>query len=296
MRGPSGGGTLAQGQDREESLPALSLKALSQNPASLLYLNAQDPLLLQLEMLRLLDLGYEAPHIRHAFGLDPDTDLHGMLAQVKAEGASTLAARRRKARQDGPNSIWGEDTMGQICAVAVRVFHERGYHGATMRDIARAVGIRAPSIYNHFPTKETLLHHVMMQTLSALRKQVNDALDEHPADPISQISTFIREHIRFHLEYTSEAAVADNELRNLSEENRALVMAQRDDYEAILQKILEQGWEQGVFKEQESKLIKIAILTMCTTVASWYQPTGLLSPKEIAKAYTRFVLRMVGCA
>ena len=253
-------------------------------------------MLLQLEMLRLLELGYEAAHIRRAFGLGPDADLHGMLAQVKAEGTSILASRRKRTHPEGPNSIWGEDTMGQICAVAVRVFHERGYHGATMRDIARAVGIRAPSIYNHFPTKEALLHHVMMQILSVLRKQVNDALVESPEDPISQMSTFIREHIRFHLEYTSEAAVADNELRNLSEENRALVMAQRDDYEAILQEILEQGWEQGVFTEEEIKLVKIAILTMCTAVAGWYQPAGVLSPGEGAEAYTRFALRMVGCA
>jgi AcrR family transcriptional regulator len=246
-------------------------------------------------MLRLLELGYEPAQISRAFGLEPEADLHGMLAHVRAEGASTLASRRKSRQVKTSDSFWGDDTTGQICAAAVRVFYEQGYHGATMRDIAEMVGIRAPSIYNHFPTKEALLHHVMTETLAALRQQLEDALADTPDGPIIRMSTFIREHIRFHLEHAPEAAVADNELGGLSEENRASVVVQRDEYEAILRELLQEGVEKSAFAETENRLASIAILTMCTAVASWYRPDGPLSPEEVAAAYTRFVLRMIGC-
>jgi AcrR family transcriptional regulator len=268
---------------------------LRRDPASLLYLNAEDPLLLQLEMLRLLELGYEPAEIGRAFGLESEADLHDMLAYVRAEGASALASRRKGKPATASDSFWGDDTMGHICAASVQVFYERGYHGATMRDIAGVVGIRAPSIYNHFPTKEALLHHVMTETLAVLREQLEVALAYTPDDPITRMSTFIREHIRFHLEHAPEAAVADHELGALSEENRASVVAQRDEYEAILRELLQEGMEKGVFAETEVRLVSIAVLTMCTAVATWYRPRGPLSPEEVAAAYTRFVLRMIGC-
>lgn len=266
------------------------------DPASLLHLNAEDPLILQLEMLRLLELGHAPAEISRAFDLESEAHLHDMLARVKAEGASSLASKAKGRQATTADGLWGDDTMGQICAAAIQVFFRRGYHGATMRDIAGVVGIRAPSIYNHFPTKEALLHYVMVETLAALREQLEAALVNTPhGDPISQVETFVREHIRFHLEHAPEAAVADNELEALSEENRVSVVARRDAYETLLRGLLQEGVEMGVFAETEVKLVSIAILTMCTAVASWYRPGGALSSDEVAVAYARFVLRMIGC-
>ncbi len=193
-------------------------------------------------------------------------------------------------------SLWGSNTMGQVCAAAVRIFYQRGYHAATMRGIAKQAGIRAPSIYNYFPTKEALLYHVMVNTLTALREQVEAALAESPPDPATRLSTFVREHIRFHIEHAPEAAVVDNELRGLSEQSRPQVVALRDEYEAILRELLREGVDRGIFTESDVKLASISILTMCTSVDIWYQIGGPLSPEEVAQAYARFVLRMVGCA
>ena len=272
----------------------LSVEGLRNDPTSLLNLNADDPLILKLEMLRLLEVGFEPVEIRRAFNLESEAHLHEMLAQVRAEGTSTLVSHWAGSTEERPAGFWGLDTMGQICAAANRVFYERGYHGATLRDIAEVVGIRAASIYNYFPTKEALLHHVMMETLSKLREQVDTTLAATPDDPTKRISTFIMEHIRFHIEHAQEAAVADNELRALSAEKRVSVVALRDSYEEILRDLLQQGVQKGVFAEAHVKLTSLAILTMCTSVAVWYRPDGPMSTNDVATAYTRLVLHMIG--
>jgi AcrR family transcriptional regulator len=65
--------------------------------------------------------------------------------------ASTTTARRRK----------GERTAERILDAAEALFAERGYAGATLRDVATAVGVRTPSLYNHFPNKESLYAAVL---------------------------------------------------------------------------------------------------------------------------------------
>lgn len=274
-------------------LKKLTWQALENDPGSLLYLNSTDPLILKLEMLRLLEVGYPPQDICRVFNLESTDILDEMLAQVKTEGTSHLLDKG-KAPIKTQQMLWTDDTKGQICAAAVQVLYAQGYHGSTMRDIAELAGIRAPSIYNHFATKEALLAYIMELILLALRERVVAALEVAPDDPAQRLATFVREHIQFHVEYAPEAKVADNELSALGEKSRKPILALRDQYESLLRELLQTGVAQGVFDETNIKLASIAILTMCTAVTVWYQPDGPLSTEEIARAYIQFVLRMVG--
>lgn len=55
----------------------------------------------------------------------------------------------------------GEITAERILDEAEALFAERGYGGTTLRDVAAAVGIRNPSLYNHFASKESLYAAVL---------------------------------------------------------------------------------------------------------------------------------------
>ena len=70
--------------------------------------------------------------------------------------ASSTTPRRRK----------GERTAERILDAAEALFAERGYAGATLRDVATAVGVRTPSLYNHFPSKESLYAAVLERGIS----------------------------------------------------------------------------------------------------------------------------------
>src|SRR5690606_15695429 len=70
----------------------------------------------------------------------------------------------RSAARPGPASAprrRGEITAARILDAAEALFAERGYAGTTLRDVADAVGLRIPSLYNHFPSKDALYAAVL---------------------------------------------------------------------------------------------------------------------------------------
>lgn len=79
------------------------------------------------------------------------------------------------------------DTRDRILAVAVRLFSERGYNGVSVRDIARGVGIKESSLYNHFESKDALIGAVYgsfaerMLSREVTAETVDSALDTMPA-------------------------------------------------------------------------------------------------------------------
>ena len=53
------------------------------------------------------------------------------------------------------------NTRSEILDVALQLFSEKSYHGASIRDIAKEIGKRESSIYNHFSSKEEILHELI---------------------------------------------------------------------------------------------------------------------------------------
>lgn len=50
----------------------------------------------------------------------------------------------------------GDERRDRILDAALRVFAERGFHGATTRELAKAAGVSEALMFRHFPTKEDL--------------------------------------------------------------------------------------------------------------------------------------------
>jgi AcrR family transcriptional regulator len=53
------------------------------------------------------------------------------------------------------------ETKNEIFKAALEIFSKYGYHSASMRQIAEHVGIKKASLYNHFPSKESILDEVL---------------------------------------------------------------------------------------------------------------------------------------
>ena len=77
------------------------------------------------------------------------------------------APRRRK----------GERTAERILDAAEALFAERGYAGATLRDVAADVGLRTPSLYNHFPSKESLYAAVLERGISPVLDVLTEVVE-----------------------------------------------------------------------------------------------------------------------
>jgi hypothetical protein len=63
----------------------------------------------------------------------------------------------------------------------------------------------------------------------------------------------------------------------------------RDAYEKMLQEILRDGMERGVFRRCDVKVASYAIIAMCTEVATWFRPDGRLSVQQVIAIYRQLI-------
>lgn len=175
-----------------------------------------------------------------------------------------------------------------ILDAAVQLFAEYGYHAAPLRDIARIAGIQAASIYYHYPSKQALLIEIMETYMQLLNGSTERIMREY-ADPLQQLHEVIANHIRMHTTYKAEFFIIDTEIRSLEDESRPSILSLRHKYETLLQEILREGMERGLFHRCDVKVTSYAIIAMCTQVASWFRPEGRLSVQQVITIYRQLV-------
>ena len=114
--------------------------------------------------------------------------------------------------------------------------------------------------------------------------------------PLEALEAFTLFHIRFHLDRPDEVFLSYMELRNLQEDNFAVIEQQRKDYETLLEAILRTGQHAGVFRIEDTKIATMALIAMLTGLTSWYRDDGRLDRAEIEKIYWNMVRNSVGAA
>ncbi len=182
-----------------------------------------------------------------------------------------------------------EPTDQRIITVATKLFYDKGYHGATMREIAAGVNIKAGSLYNHFPSKQDLLMQISLDMTTALHQGAVARLDGLE-DPAERMRAFVRWHVEIHARQRLAAQVADEQLNALEPRNRKRVQAVRDAHERLLREIIDDGAERDGWIVEDAAVIAFAIGTMCTQVDTWYREDGRLDPKQIGEIFASFVL------
>ena len=176
----------------------------------------------------------------------------------------------------------------KILAAAVQLFAEFGYHASSMRDIARVTGIQAASIYYHYANKQALLVEIMDTHMRNLNANLEGIVQKQA--PIRQrLREAIANHIRLHTTYKAEFFIIDTEIRALEGENRTSILALRDRYESLLQELLREGMQQGIFRQLDIKVASYALIAMCTEVATWFRPEGRLSVQQVIDIYTMMI-------
>ena len=184
----------------------------------------------------------------------------------------------------------GRSVRENVLAAAVQLFAEYGYHAAPLRDIARMAGIQAASIYYHYANKEALLVEIMESHMRQLNANLERILREQ-SDPLQRLYAAIANHIRLHTTYKNEFFIIDTEIRALEGDNRTNILALRDHYETLLQELLHDGMEKGIFRQSDVKISSYAIIAMCTEVATWFRPNGRLNVQQVIDIYSQMIMQ-----
>lgn len=184
----------------------------------------------------------------------------------------------------------------RILRAAVVRFADVGYHAATTREIAELVGVRSPSLYSHFASKEQILAELIELAYGYHSGQLHDAVLDASPSATEQLRMVVEAHVRVHCHYWAIALVADRELRVLPPERIAAAMAIRSQSEHLLHGVLRRGIERGEFDVTDPVLAMVAIAGMGIRVASWAaaMPSGMAA--TVPSTYADFALRIAGAS
>jgi AcrR family transcriptional regulator len=180
-----------------------------------------------------------------------------------------------------------------ILDAAIDEFQELGYHGTSVRAIAASAGITAGSIYNHFTSKQEILQEIMVRSLTDVITLTRIALRTSSSDPSEQLWHLMHAWALFHTSRRQEAKISITEIRSLDAEGRRMVVALRDEQEALFRAVIYRGVASGDFATVHPLESTRAVLSMGYTIANWYRPTGELSGEQVADAYAELALATV---
>src|SRR3954451_3231187 len=90
--------------------------------------------------------------------------------------------------------------LGKILEHATEVFCEKGYAGASMRDLSRATGMSLAGMYHYFGSKDRLLYLIQKHTFTTIISRLHDRLSQS-RDPQQGIRAFIDNHLEYFLEH-----------------------------------------------------------------------------------------------
>src|SRR5713226_6396074 len=108
-----------------------------------------------------------------------------------------MAPGRRASAAAQPQTRF-DRRLAKILTHATGVFYEKGYEGASMRDLSRASGISLAGLYYYFESKEELLYLIQKDAFSTILERLRQRLDEL-RDPEQRIRVFIENHLDYFL-------------------------------------------------------------------------------------------------
>lgn len=203
---------------------------------------------------------------------------------------------RRREPSDRP-SAEGQDRPSSLPQAILNssraAFEENGYHGTSVRDIARRVGVTVPTLYYHFENKQAILVELLTSLMEVILARCRVSLAEAGRDPVDRFAALVR-CLVLSLAEPGRPGTLDAEMRGLEPENRAKYVALRDQLEEELNRVIDEGVARGVFTTPYTREAGRAVLAMCQALPRWFDPEGELDSSEVARRYVALALGMVG--
>ena len=199
--------------------------------------------------------------------------------------APVRLARKQSKSADGAASTDAQVREEQILGAAARLFKERGYHGATLQDVAEEIGVTRTAVYHYFSSKEEVFYRISEQAC----KDAADAFEQivnSDAPPEQKMHHLVRQYIQDMIRNAPRLwlVLTEGEQNLPPRQYRRLhrLLRQQD---ATLQQVFREGVQSGKFGRLNPKIAVFAIAGMCNWLSRWYDPRGEVDPDSIADTF-----------
>lgn len=181
----------------------------------------------------------------------------------------------------GAKSIKWITRRDEIIAAATKLFADKGYHAATLDEIAGQLDVTKAALYYHINDKEDILRSVCSKAMVPMTRNAAK-IGKSSLSPREKVRQMILELVGFATEGKNEIAIVFEQSGTLPPRTYKAIRNQKRRIDQILQDILEEGVKDGSFAINDVKMASFAIIGACNWSYHWYQPGGRLAPEQIA--------------
>lgn len=180
------------------------------------------------------------------------------------------------------------DRRIEILKSAAAAFRRRGYHGASVDEIASALNMTKGNLYYYFENKEEILfacHEYSLDKLLALMQDVQ----AEPISPEAKLRRLVLAFVHTILDDLHGTALTlDPEA--LSPPLFKRVIAKRDQFDQGMRAIIQQGLDQGTFRPGDPKMIAFAMMGAVNWIAKWFDPAGAATSDQIGDSFADYLV------
>jgi AcrR family transcriptional regulator len=160
------------------------------------------------------------------------------------------------------------EKLESILRTAAAIFAAKGYHQASIRDIARATGVSLSGLYYYFDSKEELLFLIQDHAFGTLTANLERML-EGVEEPHRKLRLLMENHLRYFIGAKAEMKVLSHELESLSGDFRRTVNAKKRRLTEIVTEILREIRPEGGV---DLRVATFALFGMMNWLYNWHQP------------------------
>ncbi|HEX6069778.1 MAG TPA: TetR/AcrR family transcriptional regulator [Longimicrobiaceae bacterium] len=177
--------------------------------------------------------------------------------------------------------------LGSILRTAAVIFAEKGYHQASIRDIARATRVSLSGLYYYFQSKEELLFLIEDHALGTLLTRLEQAVASTD-EPREKLRLLIDNHLRFFVQNMAEMKVLSHEAESLTGEFRTNLNGRKRRITRIASEILQ---ELDPRSPLDARVSAFSLFGMMNWVYAWYRPDRDVGVDRLVADMTRIFLQ-----
>ena len=176
-----------------------------------------------------------------------------------------------------------------IIEKASRLFREKGFGAASMRDLAEKVGVEAASLYNHIQSKSEILQTICFEVANKFMTNL-EKVESGPHSTLKKMEDIIRLHIRMMLDQYEFVYIADHEWRHLPEPYLSNFLSQRRSYRKRLGNIIEDGIARDEMKNIDPYTAVLIILSAISGIDSWQRSRKSTSAEDLESNMVKYLI------
>jgi len=174
-----------------------------------------------------------------------------------------------------------------------RIFAERGYHGASVQEVADMIGFTKASIYYYYKSKEELLFDVLSyahEEISALFEQEARAGN----DPLTHVGELVSIHVTWYLQHPHVAKVAFRDWTFLTGDLLEAQTQRRREHSHVLRDSIELCRREGLIAADANVGLMTNFINGAVAASNmWFKASGPQTPEAVGKAFSDMAIAVV---